>query len=215
MPEREMRVGEPLRLLSVCRLVPKKGIDVVLRALAMVRSEVHYHYRICGAGPELPRLRALTRELQLENVDFVGPISPAAVAAELAQADVFALGTRRTPDGDRDGLPNALLEAMAAGVPVIASDAGAVSEVVQHRRTGWLPPPDRPREFADALREVALDRVIRWTVAVNAHAEIRRRFSSELSPSLLALRIAGEISTTINAQHDGGRRRSAPRQSPR
>jgi len=194
--ERATRDGAPLRLLSVCRLVPKKGIDVILRALALLGPEVPCRYRIVGGGPERAQLYGLARELGLPGVEFVGPLPPDIIPTELAQADVFVLGLRTARDGDRDGVPNAVLEAMAAGVPVVVSDAGAVSEVVRHGSTGWLLPPDQPRAFAEALREVASDHAMRRRVAEGAHLEIRRRFSSELRPSPLAVRLAREIAST-------------------
>ena len=193
---REQVNGIPLRILSVCRLVPKKGIDVILRALALLRSEspCRYRYRIVGGGPELPRLMALVCDLNLEDVEFVGPVRPDVVRKELAQADVFVLGTRRMPDGDRDGIPNAMLEAMAVGIPVIISDAGGVSEVIRHRSTGWLLPPNNPEAFADALREVASDHHMRRRVALSARAEVRRRFSR--NGRLLALRLISEMANS-------------------
>jgi glycosyltransferase involved in cell wall biosynthesis len=193
LKKRAAAAGAPLRILSVCRLVPKKGIDVVLRALALLRSESpsRYRYRVVGGGPELPRLMALACDLKLEGVEFVGPVPPDAVLREFSQADVFVLGTRVMPDGDRDGIPNAMLEAMAAGLPVIVSDAGGISEVIRHRSTGWLLPPNNPAAFADALREVASDQRMRRRIASSAYAEVRRRFSR--NGRSLALRLFREI----------------------
>jgi glycosyltransferase involved in cell wall biosynthesis len=184
---------DTLRILSVCRLVPKKGIDVVLRALALLRGEVRFRHRIVGDGPERGRLSALAVELGLDAVEFVGALRPEEVSAELARSDIFVLGVRTASDGDRDGIPNVVLEAMAAGVPVIVSDGGAVSEVVGHRRTGWLTPPNDPRALAEAIREAASDGDLRRRIAANAHSEVRRRFSSERPSDPLAMRLIREI----------------------
>lgn len=194
---REQVNGVPLRLLSVCRLVPKKGVDVILKALALLLrsgSSCRYRYRIVGGGPELSRLKTLASDLKLEEVEFVGPVAPDVVQRELAHADVFVLGARRMPDGDRDGIPNAMLEAMAVGIPVIVSDAGGVSEVIRHRSTGWLLPPNNPEAFADALREVALDHRVRRRVAASAREEVRRRFSQ--NGRLLALKLISEMANS-------------------
>lgn len=201
LPELEPPKDTPLRLLSVCRLVPKKGIDTVLRALALLKSELRFHYRIVGDGPELKHLRALTRNLGLKDVEFVGTLPPDAIPIELTHADIFVLGSRTAPDGDRDGIPNAMLEAMAAGVPVVVSDGGAVYEVIRHRQTGWLPPPNQPQAFADSLKEAASDQILRRSVAVKAYIEVKRRFSTDENPSLLALRLSSEMTVTGNASN--------------
>jgi glycosyltransferase involved in cell wall biosynthesis len=87
-----------------------------------------------------------------------------------------------------------MLEAMAVGVPVIVSDAGGVSEVIRHRSTGWLLPPNNPDAFAEALREVASDHRVRRQVASTARAEVRRRFSR--NGRLLALRLISEMANS-------------------
>lgn len=206
LPDRETREAAPLRLLSVCRLVPKKGVDVVLRALALLK--LHHRYRVVGEGLELPSLRALVRELGLkESVEFVGPVAPDRIPAELARADVFVLGNRTAPDGDRDGIPNAMLEAMAAGVPVVVGDAGGVSEVVRHRHTGWLLPPDRPEALAEALLEIAAEPALRRTVAANAHAEVLRRFAGYRNSERLCRRLVTEIAAAPRRSPHGSRLR--------
>jgi glycosyltransferase involved in cell wall biosynthesis len=194
--ERMISGGAPIRLLSVCRLIPKKGIDMVLRALTFLPSSLHYCYRVVGDGPELPRLRALADALGLGGVQFAGALPPESVEAEMAAAHVFVLGARTAPDGDRDGIPNAVLEAMAAGLPVVVSDGGAVSEVIRHRHTGWLTPPDNPRAFAEALREVATQPELRKAVTANARAQMWCRFSSNRTSALFAGRLATEIRST-------------------
>lgn len=198
--DRPARNGEQLRLLSVCRLVPKKGIDVVLRALALL-PDAPYRYRIVGDGPERARLQALVEVLGLDGVEFAGPAPPEEVPMELARADVFVLGTSTAQDGDRDGIPNAMLEAMAAGVPVVMTDSGAVSEVIRHGRTGWLAPPNCPAALAKVLMEAASDYVNRRHVAVQAHLEVQRRFSDE-NRCPLATRLTIEIDSKARYRVD-------------
>ena len=188
--------GSVFRLLSVCRLVPKKGLDVVLHALALLQSETpdRYRYRIVGGGPERTRLIQLAHSLKLNGVEFVGPVSPDTVQKELLCADAFVLGTKRAPDGDRDGIPNAILEAMAAGTPVVVSDAGGVSEVVQHHETGWLVPANDPVSLAQALRELTVDDSLRSRMIRNAHTAIWKRVSGNRNSAALAHRLASEMS---------------------
>jgi len=178
----------PLLFLSVARLVPKKGLDTVLEALALVREQIDFRFRIVGEGPELHRLQRLASRLGLDCVEFNGRASPADVSEHLAEANLFLLGTRTAADGDRDGIPNAVLEAMAARVPVVATDGGAISEVLRHRCTGWLSPPDDHRALADCIYEAATHRALRDEIIEAAWSEIRRRFPSD-NPHLLADRI--------------------------
>jgi len=169
--------GVTLCLVSVCRLVPKKGLDVVLRTLAILKGRgVRFVYRIAGAGPEVSALRILSRRLGLDEVEFLGTCDAGQVRALLAWADAFVLGCRVTHDGDRDGIPNVILEAMAAGVPVVASDAGGVREVVRHHDTGWLLPADDPQAMADALHELMSDPALCDRVVARARAEVEKRF---------------------------------------
>jgi glycosyltransferase involved in cell wall biosynthesis len=193
LPERGIRAGPRIRLLSVCRLVPKKGIDVVLKALALLGSGACYQYRVIGDGSELPRLRALARSLGLHDVQFLGARPPDDVAVELAWADLFVLGTRTAVDGDRDGIPNAILEAMAAGVPVVAGNAGGVGEIIRDRETGWLTPANDETALADAIRVAVSDPSSRQRIASNAHAEVWQRFSRNRTTSLLTLRLTSEL----------------------
>jgi glycosyltransferase involved in cell wall biosynthesis len=196
LPNLREPIGSVFRLLSVCRLVPKKGLDTVLHALALLQSETpdRYRYRILGGGPERRRLIQLVHSLKLNRVEFVGPVSPDTVQKELIDADAFVLGAKKAPDGDRDGIPNAILEAMAAGTPVVVSDAGGVSEVIQHHETGWLVPANDPVSFAQALREVALDNSLRRRIIRNAHTAIWKRVSGNRNSAALAHRLASEMS---------------------
>src|SRR5262249_8922868 len=108
---------EPV-VLTVGRLVEKKGHETLLRAAATVNDRGRpFRLRIAGEGVEWPRLQRLVHELGLDGrVTFLGPLSESEVAREYAAADVFALGCRELANGDRDGIPNVLLEAMAHGL---------------------------------------------------------------------------------------------------
>lgn len=184
---RRAPTGLGLRLLSVGRLVPKKGIDVVLDALRILKADdgMPVTLRVVGAGPERARLGEIARTLGRGRVTFLGRCRPTQVRAELAAADVFVLGCRVARDGDRDGIPNALVEAMAAGVAVIASDAGGVCELVAHRRTGLLVPPDNPQALARALRQLRDDAALRDALVQRAGAEVAARF--DLQENVLVL----------------------------
>lgn len=127
--------GNPPRaihLITVGSLIPRKGVDQILRALAQLEG-VRPTLSVVGAGPEERALTDMAKSLGLtERVTFTGRVEPGEVTALLAEADVFVLASHS------EGRPNVVLEAMAAGLPVIASDIPGVSEIVEHEHTGLL-----------------------------------------------------------------------------
>jgi glycosyltransferase involved in cell wall biosynthesis len=149
----------PLRLVCVARLVPKKGLHHQLNIYAALReAELEFEARIVGGGSlraELERLAA-ARGLAA-HVTFTGPVPPAGVDEQLRWADVLLHTGVVAPTGDRDGLPNVIPEAMAAGVLVVTSATAATTEAVQHEVTGLVADVDRPAEWVAALRRLAED----------------------------------------------------------
>jgi glycosyltransferase involved in cell wall biosynthesis len=155
---RPSAAGGPLRLLAVGRLVPKKGFDVLLQAAT--RLSVPYSLRIVGEGSEGERLRALVAGLALgERVSFVGGVTHAALPSIYAEADAVVVPSIEDRTGDRDGLPNVVLEAMACGRAVVASDVGAIGSAITTGHTGLLVPPGDVAALASALEAVSDPRV--------------------------------------------------------
>jgi glycosyltransferase involved in cell wall biosynthesis len=147
------------RILSIGRLVPKKGFDVLVRACGELRrGGIGFELRIIGGGPLRDELLALAHDEGIADVvHLLGSMSQAEVAAELAAAEVFALSPVVMPNGDRDGIPNVVMEAMAAGVPVVASAVSGIPEAVADGVNGRLVAPRRPDLLADALAELLCD----------------------------------------------------------
>lgn len=153
------RRPEAGQVLTVGRLVPKKGFTTLIEACAILaRRDVMVRLDIVGSGPlgdELADL-AVARGLR-ESVTFHGPRPQPDLLAFYERAQVFALTPAVQPDGDRDGVPNVILEAMAAGLPVVTSAVSGIPEVVQHGRTGLLVPPDDPEALAASLEMLLAD----------------------------------------------------------
>ena len=141
-------------ILAVGRFVPKKGFDVLLDACALlVRDGARFTCRLVGGGSEEGSLRARATALGLEQVvQFDGPLPQREVMAALREATVFAAPCVVAEDGDRDGLPTVLVEAMALGTPCVATDVVGIPELVRHRETGLLVPPQDAPALAVALR---------------------------------------------------------------
>jgi glycosyltransferase involved in cell wall biosynthesis len=143
-----------LRLLAVGRLVEKKGFDVLVRALA--RLDDASELRIVGDGPERDRLQRLANATGVNTrVAFVGRCTHHDLPAEYAGADVVVVPSVVDRSGDRDGLPNVVLEAMASARPVVATRVGAIASAVQHGVTGLLVDARSPAALTAALRQLA------------------------------------------------------------
>jgi glycosyltransferase involved in cell wall biosynthesis len=155
------------RIVSVGRLVPKKGFDVLLRGCGILhRLGVPFELRIIGNGELRDELQTLAAQEGIaDQVQFLGARSQDDVIDELATAALFALTPVVLPDGDRDGIPNVLLEAMAVGVPVVASAVSGIPEVIVDHVTGRLVPQQDPDALAAVLAELLADRPERQRLA--------------------------------------------------
>jgi len=177
-PPRSLPAGAEVKIVSICRLVPKKGVDAVLRALVVARrSGLRFSYEVVGDGPLRHDLTCLAEASGLREVSFTGPVPPAESLQKLSQADLLVLGCRVASDGDRDGVPNVVLEAMACGVPVLASDAGGVAEVIRADDTGLLVPPDDAESMAAAMLRLFEVPDLRRSLAERARRMVEEQFA--------------------------------------
>jgi glycosyltransferase involved in cell wall biosynthesis len=182
------------RLVSVGRLVEKKGFDDLLAACAVVaQSGRSFHCDIYGDGPERARLEAARDRLGLQSVvRFCGARTQAELRSVYRNADLFVLTPKETADGDRDGVPNVLLEAMACGKPVVATSAGGVAELVQDRFNGILVGGRDSREIAKGIAALLDDAATRRRYGENA-ARTVRDFDSHRAAERLASIFAREV----------------------
>jgi glycosyltransferase involved in cell wall biosynthesis len=178
----------PLRLLCVARLVPKKGLDHQLRIFAALRAAgVAFEARIAGAGPLLAGLEKLARELGVAaEVRFLGHVPQSEVADLRAWADVLLHTGVVAPDGDRDGLPNVIPEAMAAGVLVVTSPAAATTEAITDGVTGRVLPPEDAARWVECLRELRDDDVRAQRLRLAARAWVEVHFNARHNAARLA-----------------------------
>lgn len=161
------------RILCLGRLVPQKGFDLVLRALAMVATEIpEAHVVLAGDGAERASLEALTADLGLTGrVEFLGAVTHADVADLLAEAQVVALPSRY------EGQPIAALEAGAAGRPIISTAVDGLSAVVVDGVTGLIVPPEDVQALAVGLGRLLVDPQWCDTLGASARALIEAKFS--------------------------------------
>ena len=184
----------PVRLLGVARLVPKKGVEVLLEALAALPPDLHWRYEHVGGGPLLDALAAAATRLGLaERITWRGALAQDQVADAYRAADLFVLASRVAPDGDRDGLPNVLLEAGALELPVVASRIGAVSELVEDGVNGRLVPPDDPSALAVALAALIRDPAARLRRGRAGRRRVLDQFAMDPGIDRLAARLTGML----------------------
>ncbi len=169
--------GPPL-ILSVGRLVAKKGFDVLIAACHLLRYwGVAMRCEIVGEGPLHGKLEQQIARLGLQTSVELLPFLPhRPLVAKYRQARLFALPCRIAEDGDRDGIPNVLVEAMATGLPVVATRVSGISEIVEPRENGILVPPENPWALAEALRDILLRPEAYRHLATNGRETVRRRF---------------------------------------
>ncbi|HKV68862.1 MAG TPA: glycosyltransferase, partial [Gaiellales bacterium] len=175
----------PPIVLSAGRLVEKKGFGDLLRACALLPPDARC--RILGDGPMKDDLAQLIAELGLEErARLGGGFTQAGLARELHHASVFALTPVVTADGDRDGIPNVVLEAMAAGVAVVATDVGGIAEVVVDGRTGLLCPAGDVGRIASSLARLLADHRLRARLGRAARAAVVERFDAQTGARRIA-----------------------------
>jgi glycosyltransferase involved in cell wall biosynthesis len=167
--------GGVLQILAIGRLVEKKGFRVLIEAVSQLSVPVHL--RIVGDGPERARLRAAALESGANgHVELCEPKTHADLPAEYARADLVAVPSIEDAAGDRDGLPNVVLEAMACARPVVASRMGAIDTAVVDGRTGLLLPPGDVQALADALETLARRPDLRQALGASARRAVEGRF---------------------------------------
>lgn len=181
--------GDPVVLLSVGRLVEKKGTDVLLEALAQLPPALHWRLVHIGGGPLKPQLERLAEARGIAGrISWRGALPQPEVLAALRGADLFALASRVAGDGDRDGLPNVLAEAQSQGLACAATAVSAIPELVEDGVTGILVPPESPAALAQALRSLMADPARRAVLGAAGRERVRTRFQLEPNLERLARR---------------------------
>lgn len=191
-PRDGSEAADPVRLLSVGRFQPKKGVDLVLRSLA--RLHAHAVLTLVGYGPLEGELRALARELGVEGrVTWRGPLDQPAVRALYRESDLFVLAPRIAADGDRDGLPNVVVEALSQALPVVATRVSGLPEIVEDGVNGRLVPPEDPAALAAALAELVGDPEARRRYGAAALRRVAAGWDVEAGVSRLVALLAEAI----------------------
>lgn len=173
---------EPVQLLTVCRAVEKKGLDTLIDALALLPPALNWHLRHIGGGGLIDSLKAQAAAHGLSGrIEWLGPQDQSDVLAAYGRSDIFVLPCRIAGDGDRDGLPNAIMEAQSQAVCCVSTNISGVPELISNGRNGMLVPPDDPPALAHALAELITDPQRRTAIAAAGEQNIRDAFDFRAS----------------------------------
>ncbi|ABC93476.1 glycosyltransferase protein (plasmid) [Rhizobium etli CFN 42] len=169
--------ADPAFILSVGRAVEKKGYDVLLRALALLPADLHWRMEHIGGGDELAMLKALAAELGLSGrIVWKGAMAQEDVLDHYRRADLFALACRIAANGDRDGLPNVLVEASSQRLVCISTTVSGVPELLTDGENGLVVPPEDPALLARALEAAIRDPALRQRLGDAAERRVREDF---------------------------------------
>ena len=179
--------NRPPHIVAVGRLVEKKGLtDLIDACTILAKSEHNFQCEIIGTGELEEELKNQIESLGLNNVvKLLGPKPQHEVITKVQEACVFAAPCVIGQDGNRDGLPTVLLEAMALGTPCISTDVTGIPEVVQHGKTGLQVPQHNPQALAKALGTLLDDAALRVRLATQARTLIEEEFDIEKNASQL------------------------------
>ena len=175
------------RLVQVCRFVEKKGLDLTLEAFATVRARYpNARLTLAGDGPKMGEIQGLVERMGLkEVVNFPGFLPQGRVHKLLYRCHLFLHPSRTAGDGNREGIPNAALEAMASGMPVIATTHGGFPEAIESGVSGILVPENRSDLLGEAALTVLQDPELRGRLVAGGRQVVEQRYNREAQVRLL------------------------------
>ncbi|WP_300673942.1 glycosyltransferase [Desulfoluna sp.] len=185
-PPKEL--ATPPLLGTIGRMVEKKGFPLLIQACAILKRQgLTFHLEIAGDGPMKEALQQRVRELDLTaEVTFKGPLPHGEVPGWISGLDCFVLPCRRDADGDMDGIPVVLMEAMASGVPVISTSISGIPELIDDKKTGLLCEPGSHDALAEALKAMLNDPELRQRLSQNGRGKVEAEFHQGANASALA-----------------------------
>jgi glycosyltransferase involved in cell wall biosynthesis len=182
-------------ILSIGGLVEKKGHNVLIQACALLDERgLEFTCNIIGTGPLLNQLLSLRDSLRLEHrVRFCGLVHHSEVLRYFEEADVFVLACLRGKNGNMDGIPVALMEAMAMEIPVVATDLSGIPELVESGSSGYLVEPGRPEELAGRIEQLLRDSQLRKTMGRRGRQKVLKDYDQATNLPLVAETLSSRL----------------------
>lgn len=172
--------SDPVRILSVGRAVTKKGYDDLLVAFSLLPKDLNWVFMHIGGGSLLTSLKAQAKELGIDgHIQWQGAQSQKTVLQAMKDADIFVLASRIAADGDRDGLPNVLMEAQSQKAAIVSTQVSAIPELIQQNETGLLVPQRSPDELAVDLEKLIRSPEMRQRFADAGDLKLRENFDAQ------------------------------------
>lgn len=173
--------NSPIRLLTVGRMVPKKGLEYSIRAFAEIVREYDAVYKIIGEGPLNTHITKLIEDLNIQDKVIVEAFTDkSGIITEMMQADIFVLTSSTALDNDQEGVPVSLIEAHAMGLPVIATFHAGIPELVVDGKTGLLALEKDVKTIAEHMRKLISDEEFRLMLSRNARERVETDFDIEI-----------------------------------
>ena len=193
-PRDGSNVSVPVTILSVGRAVEKKGFETLIDALAALAPALHWRFIHIGGGPLLPELKARAVAHNLEDrFTWMGSQSEDAVRTAMQAADLFALTPIVAADGDRDGLPNVIVEAQSQGLAVVSTRVGGVGELITDGTNGLLCPPNDAPALAAALARLIADPAARAAMGEAGRIRVATDFAAAPGADAIAALLRGAM----------------------
>lgn len=201
-PAKQWPVGTLPEILSVGRFVEKKGFRFLLEACAILKNRgMQFHCRIIGERDDaFPSMQKMIESLALTgHVTLEEAKTHAELKDIYQQSEIFALPCQIVDDGDRDGIPNVLVEAMACGLAVVSTNISGIPELIEHRRNGLLVAEKNSQELADALEQLLTDKTFARLLSMHARETVLQEFDSAQTTRQL-LRLFNDCMTGTSLQ---------------
>jgi glycosyltransferase involved in cell wall biosynthesis len=183
-----LNCAPPFKLLTVARITEKKGLPTLYKALARLKAQgITFTHTLIGDGDDREQILALIKELVLEDCcNWLGTLTHAEVLQHFRNSDIFILGCKIAKNGDRDGIPNVLVESLAMGLPALSTEVSAVPEIIINGKTGLTVPSEDSEQMASAILKLLGDSNLRKSVISEGQLLVREKFDNTILTTKLA-----------------------------
>jgi glycosyltransferase involved in cell wall biosynthesis len=170
----------PFKILTVARMTQKKGLPTIYKALAGLHKKgIAFQHTLIGDGDDRDKILALISSLGLDECcQWIGTRTHEEVLVHFKASDLFVLGCEIAENGDRDGIPNVLVESLAMGVPALSTNVSAIPEILIDGKTGMTVPPSRPKLLEEAMIRMLTDQKLRKKLIAGGQERVKETFDN-------------------------------------